>query len=80
MKLCNHGKKRRDEGAGRGVVIGQRYARYLSGSYTVELSPGLMSPPGEFGKAFLLISVGIATLIGVVTAFCSAAYSVHHNQ
>ena len=54
--------------------------RYLSGSYTVELSPGLMSPPGEFGKAFLLTSVGIATLIGVVTAFCSAAYSVHHNQ
>lgn len=48
--------------------------RYLSGSYTVELSPGLMSPPGEFGKAFLLTSVEIATFIGIVTAFCSAAH------
>ena len=44
-------------------------ARYLSGSYTVELSPGLMSPPGELGKAFLFTSVGIATLIGVVITF-----------
>lgn len=52
----------------------QGCAGYLSGSYTVELSPGLMSPPGEFGKAFLLTSVGIATFISIVTAFCSAAH------
>ena len=46
----------------------------LSGSYSVELSPGLVSPPGESGKVFLLTSVGIATLMGEASASacCSA--------
>lgn len=37
-----------------------------------------MRAPGESGKAFLLTSVGIATLMGVVTAFCSAIHSAQH--
>ena len=39
-----------------------------------------MSPPGDSGKAFLLTSVGMATLIGVVTALCSAMFTKSQLQ
>ena len=56
---------------------------YLSGSYTVELSPGLMRPLGESGNAFLLTPVGIVNLIGLSalgSATCNHTAAVSESQ